>query len=151
MAVGLNQNFGILNGPGALVTTPKGVPKLCQKPFLNVFLPYTKTEEISNVDTKSLANPVRKSQNVAGGINGNFGILHGPDALTTTPKHCQTHIEVEEISNFDSKSWANPLALKKLPKLGCRPKLLYWCSKWPTSYQMVNTILICNKNLHALQ
>ena len=131
MAVGLNQNFGILNGPGALVTTPKGVPKLCQKPFLNVFLPYTKTEEISNVDTKSLANPVRKSQNVAGGINGNFGILHGPDALTTTPKHCQTHIEVEEISNFDSKSWANPLALKKLLKLGCRPKLLYWCSKWP--------------------
>ena len=131
MAVGLNQNFGILNGPGALVTTPKGVPKLCQKPFLNVFLPYTKTEEISNVDTKSLANPVRKSQNVAGGVNGNFGILHGPDALTTTPKHCQTHIEVEEISNFDSKSWANPLALKKLLKLGCWPKLLYWCSKWP--------------------
>ena len=91
-----------------LVTTPK----LCQKPFLNVFLPYTKTEEISNVDTKSWANPVRKSPNVAGGVNGNFGILHGPDALVTTPKHCQTHIEVEEISNFDSKSWANPLALK---------------------------------------
>ena len=109
MAVGLNQNFGILNGPGVLVTTPK----LCQKPFLNVFLPYT----------KSWANPIRKSQNVAAGINGNFGILHGPDALITTPKHCQTHIEVEEISNFDSKSWANPLALKKLPKHGCRPKL----------------------------
>ena len=108
MAVSLNQNFGILNGPGALVTTPK----LCQRPFLNVFLPYTKTEEISNVDTKSWANPVRKSQNVAGGVNGNFGILHGPDALVTTPKHCQTHIEVEEISNFDSKSWANPLALQ---------------------------------------
>ena len=106
MAVGLNQNFGILNGPGALVTTPK----LCQKPFLNVFLPYTKTEEISNVDTQSWAYPVRKSQNVAGGINGNCGILHGPDALITTPKLCQTHIEVEEISNFDSKSWANPLA-----------------------------------------
>ena len=53
MAVGLNQNFGILNGPGVLFTTPK----LCQKPFLNVFLPYTKTEEISNVDTKSWANP----------------------------------------------------------------------------------------------
>lgn len=126
MAVGLNQNFGILtstpgpfNGPGVLVTTPK----LCQKPLLNVFLPYTKTEKISNVDTKSWANPVRKSQNVAGGVNGNFGILHGPDALITTPKHCQTHVEVEEISNFDSKSWANPLALKKLPKHGCRPKL----------------------------
>lgn len=112
MAVGLNQNFGILNGPGVLVTTPK----LCQKPFLNVFLPYTKTEEISNVDTKSWANPIRKSQNVAAGVNGNFGILHGPDALITTPKHCQTH-------NFDLKSWANPLALKKLPKHGCRPKL----------------------------
>ena len=119
MAVGLNQNFGILNGPGVLFTTPK----LCQKPFLNVFLPYTKTEEISNVDTKSWANPVRKSQNVAGGVNGNFGILHGRDALVTTPKHCQTHIEVEEISNFDSKSWANPLALTKLPKHGCQPKL----------------------------
>lgn len=118
MAVSLNQNFGILNGPGALVTTPK----LCQKPFLNVFLPYTKTEEISNVDTKSWANSFRKSQNVAGGVNGNLGILHGPDALVTTPKHCQTHIEVEEI-HFDSKSWANPLALKKLPKHGCRPKL----------------------------
>lgn len=119
MAVGLNRNFGILNGPGALVTTPK----LCLKPFLNVFLPYTKTEEISNVDTKSWANPVRKSQNVTGGVNRNFGIFHGPDALVTTPKHCQTHIEVEKISNFDPKSWANPLALKKLPKHGCRPKL----------------------------
>ena len=108
MAVSLNRNFGILNGPGALVSTPK----LCQKPFLNVFLPYTKTE-ISNVDTKSWANPVRKSENVTGGVNRNFGIFHGPDTLVTTPKHCQTHIEVEKISNFDPKSWANPLALRQ--------------------------------------
>lgn len=95
----------------------------CAKNHFSMYFYHTQKQEISNVDTKSWANPVRKSQNVTGGVNGNFGILHGPDALVTTPKHCQTHIEVEEISNFDSKSWANPLALKKLPKHGCRPKL----------------------------
>ena len=53
MVVSQNQNFGILNVPGALVTTPKH----CQKPLRDVLLPYTKLEKFPILTQNHELNP----------------------------------------------------------------------------------------------